>query len=212
MPGKHVTFAEVNQAYSPPQTPSPSFSVSSLPSSTGPITPPSPFPNAVALPKGAVIPNSLLAFDRGIPQIIFDVSLTTPAVTNTTRPIHLSSAQLADPAVFPPTHTLQIISALPWTLTVTADAQPYVTVLDVLRALYNLLRIPASRAEYNKEPPLSQQAIAKAFHARVERSPATHAEQLGKGLRRVDFLQGRNRFLGLSSTKMGPHVWALNLA
>ncbi|KAF7967794.1 hypothetical protein HWV62_32977, partial [Athelia sp. TMB] len=193
-------------------TPSPSFSISSLPSSDGPLTPPSPFPHPAALPKGAVVPHSLLAFDHGVPAIAFDVSLPTPAVTNAARPTPLSAAQLADPAVFPPAPALHLVSALPWTLTVTPDAHPYVTVLDVLRALYNALRIPASRGEFAKETAAAQAAIGAAFHARVARDPATHAGEREKGLKRVDFLQGRNRFLGLSSTKLGPHVWALNLA
>lgn len=214
MPGKHVTFAETNQVYSPPRTPSPSFSDSTSSSSSGPITPPSPFSISAALPKGSVIPNTLLAFDRGIPAIKFDVSLQAPALINGPHPSLLSNAQLHDPAVFPPTSTLHIVSALPWTLTVQAERNPYVTVMDVLCTLYNILRIPASRAEYAKESAASQIAIATAFHARVERgpNPAARAEQLSKGLRRVDFLQGQTRFLGLSSTKLGPNVWALNLA
>lgn len=214
MPGKHVTFAETNIMYSPPPpcTPSPTFSDCSLPSSTGPITPPSPFFTASALPKGSVLPNSLLAFDRGLPTIIFDLSMTKPAVTNTRSPILLTTAQLSDPAVLPPTKVLQIVSNLPWTLTITAQSHAYVTVLDVLTQLYSLLRLPVSRVEYEKEKAATQAEISRAFHARIERDPRTHVAEREKGLKRIDFLQGRNRFLGLSSTSHGPHVWALNLA
>ncbi|KAG1794303.1 uncharacterized protein BJ212DRAFT_1530893, partial [Suillus subaureus] len=42
-------------------------------------------------------------------------------------------------------------------------------------------------------------------------SAEAYAEEQRKGLKRVDFLMGCTTFMGLSSTKLGPDVWVLNL-
>lgn len=57
----------------------------------------------------------------------------------------------------------------------------------------------------------SQREISTAFHQRVNRDPWRAAVEEKKGLKRIDFLKGHNRFMGLSSTKLGPDMWTLNV-
>ena len=64
-----------------------------------------------------------------------------------------------------------------------------------------------TQAEYALEGDNSQRAISGAFHTRIN----GNQDELRKGLKRVDFLKGRNVFMGLVCTKEGPHVWRLDL-
>jgi len=57
----------------------------------------------------------------------------------------------------------------------------------------------------------SQREITAAFNQRVNRDRRTAAVEERKGLKRIDFLKGHNQFMGLSSTKVGPDMWTLNV-
>jgi len=94
-------------------------------------------------------------------------------------------------------------------------AKSFISVRDLLEAWYCFLRLPVLPSEYDALPSREMKdAVAIAFHTRCGRAPSKEAagEELRKGVKRVDFLIGRNRFMGLSSTKLGPDVWAMNLA
>ncbi|KAH7920074.1 hypothetical protein BV22DRAFT_1021899 [Leucogyrophana mollusca] len=217
MPGKHVRFNEENIFYSPaPATPSPSHSDCSLPSSSGPRTPPQKVYSP--LPTGPVVIHPLLAFDPRIPPINYDVSFPPNTLSPNIRssPSALPPHVLAEPATNPPMATLTLINdVLPWTLTVQANSSSYVAVIDVLDAVYRFLRLTVSKPEYKALP--SQEAkdlVSVAFSKRCHRAPTaeTYEDEKQKGVKRVDFLVGHHKFMGLSSTKRGPDVWVLNLS
>ncbi|KAJ8580467.1 hypothetical protein M405DRAFT_834299 [Rhizopogon salebrosus TDB-379] len=212
MSGKRVHFNEENIFYSRSATPSPTLSDSSLPSSSGPYTPPQHL-----IPLGPVAISPLLAYHPRVFPINYDVSRTpNMAYANIqASPIHLDSYHRAGPATNPPISVLSLQSELlPWLCEIRASTQPYVTVEDVLSQLYRFLRTPATRDEYNAVPSQSaRDKVAETYRSRCSRisSAAEKAEELSKGLKRVDFLMGRTTFMGLSSTKLGPDAWVLNL-
>jgi hypothetical protein len=214
MPVKRVTFSDTNTMYSAMSpTPSPTFSDSSLPSLGGPKTPPSPHSPLLPLPSGLVEINRSLGFHPHSPTLLYDLSLSWEAVTtNTSPPVSISKAALFEPATNPPTAYLQIqCPYLPWKLDIVCKTSHYVTILDVLAQLYSFLRLTVSEKEFNFEKVESQREISKAFRQRVSRDPWTASVEEKKGLKRIDFLKGHNRFMGLSSTKLGPDTWTLNV-
>ncbi|KAI9458763.1 hypothetical protein HD554DRAFT_2139124 [Boletus coccyginus] len=213
---KQVRFNEDNLFYSP----SPSLSESSLPSSgesSGPRTPPQNNYALLPLPNGPVAIHPLLAFHPYVPSIIYNVSLlpNTLAPNVHASPQSLTTRVLDEPATQPAMHTMTlVINQLPWRLT-TKPTKHYVSVRDLLEALYCFLRHPVLPSEYNMLPMQAlKDEVSTAFHNRCGSAPSTAAadEQYKKGVKRVDFLRGRTRFMGLSSTKVGPNVWTLNLA
>lgn len=212
---KHVTFAEENQVYTlSPPTPSPSYSVSSLPSSSGPLTPSPLGQSPLRLPPvdGPTRIHPSLGFHPLNPPLSYDLSLPSTAVTTSTNPpAQISARILLEAATQPPVEKLVLKSPLPWTMTIRPTSHAFVTVLDVLEQLYFRLRTVVTEKEYAVEKGDSQTAIATAFHQRVNRDWQTAAVETKKGLKRIDFLKGHNRFMGLSSTKEGPHVWLLNV-
>jgi hypothetical protein len=112
-------------------------------------------------------------------------------------------------------HTMTlVIDQFPWRLTI-PPMKHSISIRDLLEALYCFLRHPVLPSEYNTLPTQAlKDEVSIAFHNRCGRAPSKEAadEQYQKGVKRVDFLRGRTRFMGLSSTKVGPDVWILNLA
>jgi hypothetical protein len=157
--------------------------------------------------------NPLLGYHPHSPKLIFDLSIPWEAITtNTSPPVRLSKPAFYEPATNPPTPYLQLkCSNLPWTLDIVAKSTYFVTIFDVLAQLYTLLRCTVSEKEFNIESLESQREITAAFFKRVNRDPWTSVVEEKKGLKRIDFLKGHNRFMGLSSTKLGPDMWALNV-
>jgi hypothetical protein len=91
----------------------------------------------------------------------------------------------------------------------------FITVADVLATLHRALRLAVHPNEYNALPSHEDKhKVNAAYEHRYLRiaDPAAHEEEKRKGVKRVDFLMGRTRFLGLSRTTEGPGIWALNLA
>ncbi|KAK2461330.1 hypothetical protein APHAL10511_006857 [Amanita phalloides] len=91
----------------------------------------------------------------------------------------------------------------------------YVTVLDVFYALYISLRTVLRQPEYQSLvalPSYSKETVNAAFWARLAQieDPVKKEEQRCRGVRRVDFLGGRTRFLGLAGT-LKEDVWELEL-
>ncbi|RXW21469.1 hypothetical protein EST38_g4387 [Candolleomyces aberdarensis] len=210
MPGKHVRFAD-----SIPETPSPTWTISSLPSSTGPITP---------LPVGYALPpmqglfavcriNPILAASM-TPRVIYDVSLLPSTVVP--RDPKVPDYVLSEPATEPPVPYMELVSSrIPWKIIIHPSNREVsiVTVGDVIAGIYRNLRLPVSPAEFSLVQSKDQQTrISDAYRRRCKRLPTAEAiaKDLKKGLKRVDFLEGSNIFSGLSATKEGGHVWQLH--
>jgi len=212
MPGKHVRFNDENIFYSPSATPSPTYSASSLPSSSGPYTPPQ-----IPMPLGPVRIHPHLAYHPSVPPINYDVSYTPNTASTNVRasPVPLDPRHRAEPATDPPISVLSLQSdLLPWRCEIRASTHYYVTIEDVLCQLYRFLRTPGTRDEYKAAPnQFVRDKIADSYRRRCSRasSAGEYAEEQSKGIKRVDFLMGNTTFMGLSSTKLGPDVWVLNL-
>ncbi|KAF9070178.1 hypothetical protein BDP27DRAFT_1324447 [Rhodocollybia butyracea] len=226
MPAKHVRFASVSTAY-PAGVPSLSHSVSSVPSSSGPHTPPfytSKLPashHGYSRPKHTrsqsyPIPirvHNLLAYSHH-PPINYDVSLSTSTITTSYRAISTNS--FSEPAVYPPVSSLVIqISHLAWPISVQASFNgQYVTVNDVFSAVHRSLRTNATSSEYRAIPSKKDaEKVRMAYEMRYRRLRERHAYEAEKqqGMKRVDFLKGHTRFMGLS-TSSHTGVWVLHLS
>ncbi|KAF7297066.1 hypothetical protein MIND_00939400 [Mycena indigotica] len=233
LPVANTNQTWINQAYAwPPPSPSPP------PLYTPWTTQPQ---SGQPYPTPPIHLHVLLAFTpfANVPPIAFDVSLPphtqlqqnlTPAYLEpATHPplsclvLHCRRLALAFP--YP-------ISGDDWTIPVVPLTQPttgIVCVLDVLRAIYVSLRTSVLRAEYetfrattigDSVKPTSatmttRTEVDSAYFARCKFISDPHlrrAEEL-KGVKRVDVLCGKTRFLGLSGPlEAGPGVWELNLA
>ncbi len=81
---------------------------------------------------------------------------------------------------------------------------PFVTVANVLEQIYSFLRTNVSEKECNKMQlaPPALKNVYRAFHERYRRimDPVALTEERDKGLKRVDFLQGHDTFMGLANT------------
>jgi hypothetical protein len=239
MPGKHVHFAPENVFYSPmPSTPSPTFSELSLPESSGPITPPpikkhgspyscTPLPpadvtaHAGCYPAGSVSIHPALACG---PAINYDMTLDPRSVTLAgKRAEGLTSRVLAEPATYPPLASMELtVKGFPWSIRVLPYSQKpsaYVTVADVFHALSRSLRTAVTSEEYSTllRSSRAQQEVNEAFERRYRRLAMTGNEEAYrveklKGVKRVDFLGTRTRWMGLSWTSAGPDVWEVNVS
>jgi len=224
MSKRHVHFADTNLVYSPPSTPSPTFSESSLPSSYGPATPSSGLYSALSLPADpacAVRVNPIIGSALTGPPIVYDLSLQ-PSLVRTRQDQPLSPTVLSEAATASHIASLNLISNhLPWTLIVvpihsSPHPDPFVTVSDVLKTLYSVLRLAVTPAEYDALP--SREAkfkVVAAYERRCSKSGSGRAyeEEKRKGVKRVDFLMGRTKFAGLSpiSNSAQSGTWLLHV-
>ena len=182
-----------------------------MPSSPGPSTPP-PLPNvefsspvlASYPPESPLTPGVYIHPALAAPSLLFDVR-SHPSHSNP----RLSPGVLTTPASSPPLSSLALrVGNLPWMLTVSPDAEhspgeAFVTVQDVLLAIYFHLRKPAKGEEYEAMNRSRKAEIFRAFESRV----GTDLGQRGKGLRRIDFLCGRFRAQGLVRAQSKDNVW-----
>lgn len=220
---KTVRFADAEDENCSTSTPSPTYSTSTL-SSCGPPTPPpttfvplSPSGSSTSSSsrrqhKGPVAIHTVLGYNL-TPAFKFDVSCD-PGQSLASVP-ELTPHVLGQPATSPPLSELVILNRhLPWRLSIQASStklDAFVTVADVLGGIYRALRLPVTSIEHSRESSSRQADITQTFHQRCDRS-AGGIQEKTKGLKRVDFLTGNNRFLGLSKTDEGPNVWKLSLA
>ncbi|KAJ7785707.1 hypothetical protein B0H16DRAFT_1294095 [Mycena metata] len=207
---RHVRFAE-NVAYT--ATPSPSYSVSSLPSSYGPWTPPNAFNGNMPLSASAPMLHPMLGFAGPEPNVVFDVTLPTINI----RPMkNIPHSVLMEEATFPRVPSLVLTHPrLFWTITVEpSDGGNWVLVRDVFNAIYASLRQQASAGEYDRLGSDVQRQVTKAFSKRYARMPNAQSQTLekSKGLKRVDFLGSMVTFMGLTPSQIGPNYWELVLA
>ncbi|KAJ6573961.1 hypothetical protein DFH09DRAFT_1151563 [Mycena vulgaris] len=198
-------------------TPSPSYSMSSLPSSHGPLTPPQGAFNAYlpfAAGGGPTAPHPILAFNAArAPSIFFDVSLP-PQNIQLQPPLVLASI-LGEHATFPGAPSLVLVHPrLPWEIIIRPAEGKYVRVCDVLAGIYSALRKDASGADYAGLPSrAAQNEVNAAFARRWMRMPDMGAKTIekNKGLKRVDFLGAGLVFCGLIKSQKGPNCWELVL-
>ncbi|KAJ7195795.1 hypothetical protein GGX14DRAFT_376647 [Mycena pura] len=229
MPGRHVHFSHTNSFYSPPP-PLMSPSASSTASSMGPLTPPSiayaglpgptPFMQRHLYYKSSAAPrraHPLLAFSSTtLPILNYDVS-RHPSTLSTYH-VGLSSAGLAEPAVYPPQPALTLATPhLPWSVPVAAANGRYVVVADVLHALYRALRTNVTEGEFNalRTPKFMRMAAAE-YKRRCARARPhgrrAHEEEKRGGVRRVDFLMGYTTFAGISPTTQEVDMWQVHIS
>jgi len=103
---------------------------------------------------------------------------------------------------------------LPWTITILPANTKHVTVRDVFDGIYRSLRLTALEAEFQCLPSEAKHRVNNAYIRRYKRIDDSETRQLekNKGLKRVDFLEERTVFTGLSSTTEGPHIWLLSVS
>lgn len=158
--------------------------------------------------------NDILEFHTS-PAINYDLS-HQPHTATTRYGTPLSPLSLSNPATDPPVSSITLVSAaLPWLITVSATPkpEPFVSVSDVLTALHLALRMRVTPDEFNRLPAESRHRViaARERRCRALQDPRMREEERQRGLVRIDFLMGRNRFLGLSCTTGVSNVLELNV-
>jgi hypothetical protein len=107
---------------------------------------------------------------------------------------------------------------LTWPITVSqplphTTANKFVTVSDVLVTLHRILALTVTVAEYGKLSSEDALWVNAAWERRVKDITDWRAREVErrKGLKRIDFLMDRHRFLGLSRMGRDPDVFVLNV-
>ncbi|KAJ7729831.1 hypothetical protein DFH07DRAFT_849512 [Mycena maculata] len=206
MPGKHVRFSTQNTFHSPSTPPTSTYA--NLPGPT-PYAPHRSYTDSAAA-KGRA--HNLIAFSDS-PLLNYDISLHPSMIS--THHHGVSSASMLEPAVYPPQTTITISTPhLPWSISVSASNGRYVTVSDVLAALYRSLRVNVTSAEFNALG--SQKLMRRATAAYTNRytrfkGHGGYAEEKQQGVKRVDFLMGCTQFRGVSPTSSAD-VWRLHVS
>jgi hypothetical protein len=195
-----------------PLTPSPTYSDYSLPS-PGPITPPSLPHRPLSQPWPQ--PNTIQSHPA-IAAMCFDIAHAPSRIPPPLSPRRglspgplsplpgFEPAVLDEPATYPPLPHITLISEfLPWCIHVEASdvlSVPVVTVFDVLHTLHLNLRVPIVQCEWANLPPHMQSAVTSQFYQRLDgiRDINSRDDQMRKGVRRIDYLCGRTRLVGLS--------------
>jgi hypothetical protein len=128
----------------------------------------------------------------------------------------VSSRTLREPATNPPLPFLSITSQhLPWSIKVYASSNnSFVTVEDVLSSIYRSLRTNLTSSEFNMfRSPHDQRRATRAYEERYRRhrSVRIYEEEKRGGMKRVDFLMGHTRFLGISNSGRRLEEWQLHV-
>ncbi|KAL0960273.1 hypothetical protein HGRIS_011901 [Hohenbuehelia grisea] len=151
----------------------------------------------------------LLAFTSQTPFVDFDISLPPSKTAFMSAPVIL-----LEPATAPPLSLLSIrCPGTPWTVTVAPSYGGVVSVWDVLVAIYSTLRRSVTPDEYaalpSHEATKRVNAAYRSRHSHIG-DPEKRWKEEQKGVKRVDFLQGMNRFMGLTTTAEDyPGMWTL---
>ena len=139
----------------------------------------------------------------------YDLSLSPETVAHHYRlPIQL----LAEYATSPPVTHMQIsIPYLPWRIPVHATRM-YVSIEDVLNALYTSFRKNIGQSDYAVLSPSAQRRVKEAYdrRCRSNRDPRMQDRERWGGVKRIDFLMDRKCFRGLTRTSM-PDLWQLEV-
>ena len=228
---RRVRFASTNVIYAPSSTSSsPTLSEASLSSvspdlSTPPLNKtelepsiycPPQFPGHLELDS---FKDSLK--DINIHYLLAFTPYTEPVIPyNLSDPPHLNNASESffEPATHPPLQRLTIVHPLfMWNVEVSPSSTipgAYVTVDDVLAALYYELNMGVDPTHYADLPPAERQCVDKAYFYRCSDIPEVNQRNRAKarGVIKLDFLAGRTHFMGLSGTTNGPDIWELNVS
>lgn len=220
---KKVRFAYKNLFYSP------RHNVSSPSPVLAPITPPStgyglPGPSPYVLSYATQNPTTSVPYAGLVyAHPLLDLSSITydlmehPSTILTRNNYSLSVRTFREPATTPPLSFLTIISIhLPWTIKVYASNGSYVTLEDVFDSIYRNLRMNITGAEFNlfsnqDDQRRATRAYEKRYRRRQRNTRAYEEEKRG-GMKRVDFLMGHTKFLGLSNSSRHPDEWQLRIA
>lgn len=215
------------QLPSPPstRTPSPTTSESTASSLTPPPTPQSLFKTT---PLPALMPyiHPAITYTGTPPCLGFDLAFPpshlitpdSPSISSDRSSVSSHSVQSIDlalfsePAIYPPTPSIILqTEALPWSITVTAGST-FVTLYDILQALHSSLRLQVTKTEWASFSRGSQDVIFTSFLERVDgfSGRIKREKQLGKGVRRLDFLVGRTKFFGISPFGGKPGVYRVH--
>ena len=168
---------------------------------------PSPIRQAQSLtfmPPAPLTPGLYIHPALSAPNLRYDMR-SQPSHSNPRLP----PAVLTTPASSPPLPSLALrVGDLPWLFTVFPDTDhspgnAFVSVQDVLLAIYGHLRTAVKGDEYEAMSKTRKAEIFRAFESRVGTDPV----QRGKGLRRVDFLSGRFCAYGLVRAQSKDNVW-----
>lgn len=155
----------------------------------------------------------LLAFSRNNPPSVqYDLSLPPQAITTM-----YSLDTFFAPATSPALQRLSIYCPrLDWFIPVSGSLPGgIISVLDVLCCIYRGLRAGIQAAEYHALPsPEAAHIVNMAYLNRCAFivDDGARSRELLKGVKKVDFLMGRTRFGGLSSSKTSRDVWVLNVS
>ncbi|KAK7441526.1 hypothetical protein VKT23_016516 [Stygiomarasmius scandens] len=224
---KQVRFSPQNRLYSPAPSPAPmsvvqkttshhsSSSSSRQPHELETVPRPRKLPPPLMIPEAATKLHYLLAYiPFQHPAVYYDLSLHPSTVER-----YHSTSVLSESATDPPMPSLIVTCPhLNWELFITPSLdsrRSYVSVSDVFHSLYSGLRAAVHPVEYEALP--SQDTVNNVNQAYFSRCRNigdyyTQLEEQKKGVKRVDFLMGRNRFLGLSSRRGDTRIWELNVS
>ncbi|KAI0641427.1 hypothetical protein C8Q79DRAFT_1014364 [Trametes meyenii] len=224
---RHVHFAGI------PSTPSSTYSEATLASSPGPFTPPplmsSPLPAKHHTPSPSFYASSPLPTTKVQihPVLARTAEGGAPLAWDLTQIVesaHVHAGGRAAPrpvteelvkqaATTPKVASIVIkCERLPWAITILPKqdprwAAPYVTVGDVLCALYRALRLGVTTKEFAMPSavPDHHRRAQRAYDARCARiaDPAQRELEHKKGIKRVDFLCDEHAFRGLSCVRGG---------
>lgn len=226
---KQVRFAYKNSFLSPPATPvTPALTfASSIPSSSGPITPPY---TSHGLPgpspyKMSYVPQFQAKAPRYVgpprPHRLLESSalnwnmLEHPS-TITYNKYPLSSRTLVEMATNPPLPAFSITCIhLPWVINIRASNGIYVTLEDFFESIYRALRTNISTIEFDLLPHQKDRKRATlAYEQRYRRfrNISAHDKEKRSGMKRVDFLMGLTGFHSISNNGHRPDEWRLNVS
>ncbi|THU99550.1 hypothetical protein K435DRAFT_776938 [Dendrothele bispora CBS 962.96] len=172
-------------------------------------------PPPLMIPEAATRLHYLLAYiPYHHPAVYYDLSLHPSTVERYHAPNILSES-----ATDPPMPSLIVTCPfLNWELFITPSMdsrRTYVSVSDVFHSLYSGLRKAVHPVEYEGIPSLDvKNLVDQAYFNRCKLIGDYYAqvEEHKKGVKRVDFLMGRSRFLGLSSRRGDSRIWELNVS
>jgi hypothetical protein len=224
---KRVHFAKVNTFHSPapatPATPALSFG-SSIPSSSGPITPPDtyhrlpgPTPYMISYVP-AKNPQYVGPFrpHRLLESAAVNWNMMENPSTITLNHRHLSSRLLVEMATSRPLPAFSITCIhLPWVMTIRASNGVYVTLEDFFESIYRAMRTNVSNTEFNLLPhqkDRNRATLAYENRCRRFRNLSAHDMEKRGGMKRVDFLMGLNRFHSISNAGHRSDEWRLNVS
>ena len=137
----------------------------------------------------------------------------SPLTGRPASPVRFDLSLLEEPVTYPHMNSIVLFSdLLPWSTRVEA-AMPgdVVTIFDVLQTLHTVLRTPISKSEWNILSAHTQTSVSAAFYRRLGgvRDHALREKQLRKGVRRLDFLLGNTKLLGIAAVADKPGFFAL---